>query len=263
MSDSELRAEDILADGKIVRPNVIKDEGAPLPNGPHHVLDFVGDGVTASDAGGGVAEVNVPGSGGGGGLGIGRQQGPGKDHPVLHASQNDWLMVKSEIGTSTFVAFPAQEVRYLPIVVPFDITVDRIGVSSLSGASGIFEMGIYSTVGGLPGNLLVSTGPKSVTGSTSTWDQPFTVPTALPQGLYWLAILFQNTVSVNVAQPLAFGTQKGYNFSNRFIFNGNGGGLKDAAFAYKESGQAALPASAGTLTMESQFAHAMGIRRSV
>jgi hypothetical protein len=39
----------------------IEDEGVPLPNNPYQTLDFVGIGVTASDAGGGVAQIDIPG----------------------------------------------------------------------------------------------------------------------------------------------------------------------------------------------------------
>lgn len=39
---------------------IIQDGGAPLPNNPFTTLNFVGPGVTATDAGGGVASVLVP-----------------------------------------------------------------------------------------------------------------------------------------------------------------------------------------------------------
>lgn len=40
---------------------IVEDEGVPLPNSPHGILDFVGGGVQATDAGAGVARVTVPG----------------------------------------------------------------------------------------------------------------------------------------------------------------------------------------------------------
>jgi hypothetical protein len=40
----------------------LQDEGAPVPGNPHSTLNFVGTGVTATDAGGGVASIAVPGN---------------------------------------------------------------------------------------------------------------------------------------------------------------------------------------------------------
>jgi hypothetical protein len=41
-------------------PPVIQDEGVPLAGAPHTVINYVGAGVTATNAGGGVATVSVP-----------------------------------------------------------------------------------------------------------------------------------------------------------------------------------------------------------
>lgn len=46
---------------------VVQDEDVDLDETPHRKLNFKGDGVTAVDAGGGVAEITIPGGGGGGG----------------------------------------------------------------------------------------------------------------------------------------------------------------------------------------------------
>lgn len=40
----------------------MQDEGTPLPNTPHATLNVTGDGASLSDAGGGVATLNVPGA---------------------------------------------------------------------------------------------------------------------------------------------------------------------------------------------------------
>lgn len=45
---------------------VVQDEGVDLDETPHRKLNFVGDGVTAEDAGGEVATITIPGGGGGG-----------------------------------------------------------------------------------------------------------------------------------------------------------------------------------------------------
>lgn len=39
---------------------IVEDEGATVTGGPHSTLDFVGSGVTATDAGGGVCTVTIP-----------------------------------------------------------------------------------------------------------------------------------------------------------------------------------------------------------
>jgi hypothetical protein len=40
----------------------IQDEGGAIPNTPHDALNFIGAGVSASDAGGGVADITIPGA---------------------------------------------------------------------------------------------------------------------------------------------------------------------------------------------------------
>lgn len=40
----------------------VQDEGVAIPNNPHATLNFVGEGVTAADAGAGVASVTIPGT---------------------------------------------------------------------------------------------------------------------------------------------------------------------------------------------------------
>lgn len=37
----------------------VQDEGAPVQNTPHTTLNFVGDGVQVTDAGGGVAQISI------------------------------------------------------------------------------------------------------------------------------------------------------------------------------------------------------------
>ena len=39
----------------------LSDDGVPVPDNPHNVLDFVGDGVTVTNIGGGVAQIEIPG----------------------------------------------------------------------------------------------------------------------------------------------------------------------------------------------------------
>lgn len=45
----------------------LSDDGVPVPDNPHNVLDFVGDGVTVTNIGGGVAQIEIPGGSSSGG----------------------------------------------------------------------------------------------------------------------------------------------------------------------------------------------------
>jgi hypothetical protein len=50
------------ASGGASGPEVnVEDQGGAIPNNPHSTLNFVGDGVTATDAGAGVATITIPG----------------------------------------------------------------------------------------------------------------------------------------------------------------------------------------------------------
>lgn len=43
---------------------IIQDEGGNIPNTPHGTVNFIGAGVTASDAGGGITNITIPGGAG-------------------------------------------------------------------------------------------------------------------------------------------------------------------------------------------------------
>lgn len=49
-----------------LKPPVLQDEGAPVAGAPHTTYDFVGAGVTVTNAGAGKATVTIPGGAGGG-----------------------------------------------------------------------------------------------------------------------------------------------------------------------------------------------------
>jgi hypothetical protein len=48
--------------GSVALAITVQDEGVSVPNTPHTQLNFTGNGVLATDTGGGVTEINIPGA---------------------------------------------------------------------------------------------------------------------------------------------------------------------------------------------------------
>lgn len=67
----------------------MQDEGSPLANTPHHTINFIGAGVTAADAGGGVVSVTIPG--GSGGLTIGDSIASGTANRILYEDASNQI----------------------------------------------------------------------------------------------------------------------------------------------------------------------------
>lgn len=77
---------------------IVEDEGGPLPGTPHTVLNFVGAGVTASDAGGGVAQISIPGSSGLGGAVL-----TWGNETIASAADARYLSPGHDMGTASLV----------------------------------------------------------------------------------------------------------------------------------------------------------------
>jgi hypothetical protein len=77
--------------------NTIQDEGAPIAGNPHPTLNFVGTGVTATDAGAGVATLTIPGN-------IIEEEGAplaGAPHPTLNFVGTGVTAVDAGAGVAT------------------------------------------------------------------------------------------------------------------------------------------------------------------
>jgi len=92
-------------------PTVIQDEGSPVGGAPHTTLNFVGAGVTASDAGAGVATVTIPGG------------GAASDQAAVQARRT----TTQAIGTAfADLTFDATDFENDAAVVEHDAITDRI-----------------------------------------------------------------------------------------------------------------------------------------
>lgn len=89
---------------------IIADEGTPLAGAPHTAIDYVGAGVTASNAGSGVATITIPGN-------------PPSDQPTVQARRTTDLLI-----TDAFVDvdLDATDEENDASVVEHNATVDRI-----------------------------------------------------------------------------------------------------------------------------------------
>lgn len=145
----------------------VEEEGSTVTGGPFSTLNFVGAGVTASDLGGGVAEVNIPGGGGGGGGGAG----------II-----GWPLFT--MGSSAGFGAGYFGGRY--IVVPEDGNITHIGCFGVGtyGATTV-RPGVYSVAGSGPAfvhTTLLEDGP-TVTGILPLVNLfPLTAPLAVLKG---------------------------------------------------------------------------------
>ena len=86
--------------------------------------------------------------------------------------------------TSTLYAYP--------VYIPTTITVKTLSLSVTTGQTGgAFYMGIYSDIGGVPGNLIATSGSQIATsGAGIVVYTPTAGSVVLPPGWYWLATEF-------------------------------------------------------------------------
>lgn len=259
MSDSELRTDDIKVESKTDQPNVVLDEDVELSDPPYDIIDLRGDGVDAIDRGDGEIEIVVAGAPPSGGL-----KG-GINWPITKTGTR--YLSQQNQGSFQIFTLLQNQVNYVPFGVNEDISVNQIsgraqpGGSFPFGAGQRLNLGIYNTVGGVPGNKLVDTGYFNVTARNILRT---ITATPLPRGVYWMASVVTANFDIMGMDPLQFG---GLGIRDTHIFNGNGNGLTDVATRYLEMLVTAfdpLPAVAGSvaaLTFDAAGLPMLGLRR--
>jgi hypothetical protein len=102
---------------------IVEDDGVPTANNPHTTLNFTGDGVTASDAGGGVATIDIPGS----------AAGFTDNATALRTRQNLWIRRDENLTSST-----SDHISFSDIPELIDSGANRAGAAIASIADKVF-----------------------------------------------------------------------------------------------------------------------------
>ena len=93
----------------------------------------------------------------------------------------------------------ADRLTSVPIVVPRNMTIDRIAVDVTAQAGQKIRLGIYNDGTNLyPGTLLLDAGEITLSG---TGVNAITIDQALTKGVYWLAIISDGTPTVRSWNP--------------------------------------------------------------
>lgn len=111
----------------------------------------------------------------------------------------DWIQFRyyrSVYGTAS-VAATANVTYYSPLIVPSNLTIDRIGILTAGGFNGTasVRMGIYSNTASAPDQLILDAGTVSATAANGVYQ--ITISQALTPGIYWLAANTQTAATVN------------------------------------------------------------------
>lgn len=194
----------------------IEDEGELVPGAPHTTLDFVGDGVTASNAGGGKATITIPG-------------GSGGVDQFSYVSERWYTAdphgaVQVLFGTTTS-RIQNGRLGAVPIRVKEAFTLDASVIPALgvllqggpSGTTGNVRVGIWEDAGGIPGDkiadseeIAVVLGSNVVGFLIGAMDVPAVV---IPQGIIWIGgigDLSDNTRARGVFTPSGFFLELGW-----------------------------------------------------
>jgi hypothetical protein len=214
---------------------IVKDEGTTINNAT--ALNFVGDGVTVTDAGSGVATVTIPGGGGGGGGGTGMIFSAGDPSVTLTNDSTERLVSWTEVydpgndfneGTSTWVC-PATGWYIISASV-------NVGVAAGTDA----EITFYTTTngtGGTGGNQIIFQNlinTEGISGATQHFtcvgEQPARQFTAGDQIQVWAYNTGTSSASIT---DLGEG-----HLTIRSAEGGSGGGGGDSVFQPTPGGEA-------------------------
>jgi hypothetical protein len=223
---SEIKTDKVtVADGEL-RPNEVRNDGIPLPNGPHNKLNFTGADVIAADAGDNEATVFISGAGGG-------VEDYGLNLPPVSGS---WFGPCAISQGQGLLSLFNQRAYFIPVVVPVATTFDRIGFSLEDDDSGgaTHELAVYDSVGGLPANRLSLN--QFINPSFGVNSYALAGNLALNPGLYWLTIWCGGTPF-----QLEAVLHTNANFSNVYVFNT--GTFAQSSIAYLKTLVGGLPAT--------------------
>lgn len=145
-------------------------------------------------------------------------------------------------GGSATDSLAEAECRYIPVFIPKDCTVDRIGIEVTTagiGGAPVARLGIYADDGdGKPGARLVDAGTVS---TTTTGGKEIIISQALTKGLYWLAVAAQGGATTFAAFRVTGATGAGMQTTHPTLTSATLTG----AGGYTQSGiSGALPATA-------------------
>lgn len=123
-------------------------------------------------------------------------QAPVRDR--LAAGPTDWFFTDNAYGAAppTNLNLTLDRVFYVRVVVPEDMTIDRLGVWTYGGGSGagtVCRLGLYAPDGdgGRPKTLVVDGGTVACPVSNTLYS--LTVSAAVTAGTYWAAVVRSGT----------------------------------------------------------------------
>ena len=140
--------------------------------------------------------------------------------------------------------------QFYPIYVPQALSVDRIGISVVLGASqtDVARLGIYNDSDGVPSTVVLDAGTVSVSGANGTLGQfEITISQPLSVGWYWLAANVQSSTGIGHSYMYPVDITMGHLPSVRFVTaQGNNGYYEDSiSGAFATAGTLVLTTSGG------------------
>ena len=106
-----------------------------------------------------------------------------------------WMNTDTTTRTTT-----AGQMHYTPILIPRQISYDRMSLEVISGNAGLARVGLYNFAAGLPTTLLFDAGTIA-TNSAGFKDIVLAPPQVIPAGYYFIALVTDVTVAMTAMGP--------------------------------------------------------------
>ena len=119
-------------------------------------------------------------------------------------------------GGATVNIQVANQINYVPFFVRKKTTFTRIGVNVTLSAGTSARLGIYNVANGVPTSLLLDCGTIS---TASTGEKEATISQSLNVGFYYLAIVCDNTPTINSVTTNATSSSYAIGQLSRFTAN--------------------------------------------